>query len=145
LAPQRTSLPATPPSPAPGLNDFVKQFVTSGNSGPGIEISFYAGEVDYFDNGKVTKEFVVEDIKKYNQHWPGRRYWVDGEPKVEMADSARDVARAIVTLRFVVQNHQKTIWGSCENVITIRDASTNPKVMAVRSKFLSRHEKPSGG
>ena len=35
-----------------------------------------------------------------------------------------------MTLRFVVENGQKTIWGSCENVIF----STNPKVMAVRSK-----------
>jgi hypothetical protein len=87
----------------------------------------------------------VEDIKNYNQRWPGRRYWVDGEPKVEMVDSAHDVARAVVTLRFVVQNRQKTIWGSCENVIFIRDASANPKVMSVRSKFLSRHEKPSSG
>ena len=26
------------------------------------------------------------------------------------------------------------IWGSCENVIFIRNAGTNPKVMAVRSK-----------
>ena len=40
----------------------------------------------------------------------------------------------IVTLRFVVENGQKTIWGSCENVIFIRHAGTNPKVMAVRSK-----------
>ena len=40
----------------------------------------------------------------------------------------------IVTLRFVVENGQKTIWGSCENVIFIRNAGTNPKVMAVRSK-----------
>jgi len=143
--PNSTPLPAAPPSPTQDLNNFVKQFVTSGNSGPEIEISFYADEVDYFDNGKVTKEFVVEDIKKYNQRWPGRRYWVDGEPKVEIVDSARDVARAIVTLRFVVQNRQKTIWGSCENVIFIRDASTNPKVMSVRSKFLSHHEKPSSG
>ena len=29
---------------------------------------------------------------------------------------------------------QKTIWGSCANVIFIRNAGTNPKVMAVRSK-----------
>jgi hypothetical protein len=121
------------------------QYVASGNSGPEIEISFYADEVAYFDNGNVTKEFVVEDIKKYDQRWPGRRYWVDGEPKVEMVDSARDIARAVVTLGFVVQNRQKTIWGSCQNVIFIRDASTNPMVMGVRSKFLSRHEKPSGG
>ena len=40
----------------------------------------------------------------------------------------------IVTLRLAVENGQKTIWGSCENVIFIRNADTNPKVMAVRSK-----------
>jgi len=34
----------------------------------------------------------------------------------------------------VVENGQKTICGSCENVIFIRNAGTNPKVMAVRSK-----------
>jgi len=28
----------------------------------------------------------------------------------------------------------ETIWGSCANVIYIRNAGTNPKVMAVRSK-----------
>jgi len=39
-----------------------------------------------------------------------------------------------VTLRFAVENGQKTIWGSCANVIFIRNAGTNPKVMAVRSK-----------
>jgi hypothetical protein len=122
--PNSTPLPAAPPSPTPDLSNFVKQFVMSGNSGPEIEIPFYADEVDYFDNGKVTKEFVVEDIKKYNQRWPGRRYWVDGEPKIEMVDSARDIARAVVTLRFVVQNRQKTIWGACENVIFIRDSGS---------------------
>ena len=39
-----------------------------------------------------------------------------------------------MTLRFVVENGQKTIWGSCENVIFIRNASRNPRVMAVGSK-----------
>ena len=33
-----------------------------------------------------------------------------------------------------MENGQKTIWGSCENVIFIRNAGTNPKVMAVGSK-----------
>ena len=36
--------------------------------------------------------------------------------------------------RFAVENGQKTIWGSCANVIFIRNAGTNPKVMAVGSK-----------
>ena len=39
-----------------------------------------------------------------------------------------------MTLRFAVENGQKTIWGSCANVIFIRNAGTKPKAMAVRSK-----------
>jgi hypothetical protein len=64
--PNFTPLPDAPPV-TPDPNNFVKQFVMSGNSGPEIEISFYADEIDYFDNGKVTKEFVAEDVKKYSQ------------------------------------------------------------------------------
>jgi hypothetical protein len=127
----------------PDLKEFVRNFVTSGNyDDPAVESSFYAEEVDYFDDGKVGKAFVVNDIKNYNQRWPTRSYWVDGDPTVRIVDSVRDVAKAIVVLRFSVQNGRKTVGGSCQNTILIRDASANPKVISVKSKFLSRYEKP---
>jgi hypothetical protein len=50
---------------------------------------------------------------------------------------------AVVILKFSVQNGQKTVGGSCENTIFIRDARTNPKVISVKSRFLSRYEKPN--
>jgi len=149
-SPPAASPPVITPSPSvgeptPDLTQFVKDLIESGNlANPEVETSFYADEVDYFDNGKVTKAFILEDMKKYDQRWPMRRYWLDGEPKVRIVDSGRDIAEAVVRLQFVAQNGRKTVWGSCENLIFIQDASTNPKVMYVRSKLLSRHQKPEG-
>jgi S1-C subfamily serine protease len=129
----------------PNLNEFVREFVTSGNSDdPAVESSFYAEEVDYFDDGRVNKGFVVNDIKTYNQRWPKRSYWVDGDPATKILDSQGDVARAVVTLRFSVQNGHKSVGGSCEDTILVRNAGTNPKVISVKSRVLSRYEKPNG-
>jgi S1-C subfamily serine protease len=128
----------------PDLNEFVREFVTSGNSDdPAVESSFYAEEVDYFDDGRVNKGFVVNDIKTYDQRWPKRSYWVDGNPAIKVVDLQGDVARAVVTLKFSVQNGQKTVGGSCEDTILIRSAGTNPKVISVKSRGLSRYEKPN--
>jgi S1-C subfamily serine protease len=128
----------------PNLNEFVREFVTSGNfDDPAVESSFYAEEVDYFDDGRVNKGFVVNDIQTYNQRWPKRSYWVDGDPAIKVVDLQGDVARAVVTLKFSVQNGQKTVGGSCEDTILIRSARTNPKVIAVKSRVLSRYEKPN--
>jgi hypothetical protein len=123
----------------------VRQGVlSSGNyDDPVLKSSFYAEEVDYFDDGKVSKEFVVNDIKHYDQRWPKRSYWVDGDPAIRTVDSEGDVARAVVTFKFSVQNGQKSVGGSCEDTILIRDARTNPKVISVKSRVLSRYEKPN--
>jgi Trypsin-like peptidase domain len=122
------------------LNEFVREFVTAGNyDDPSVELGFYGESVDYFDDGRVGKAFIAEDIKKYNSRWPARSYSVEGDPTVTV-DSARDMAKAVVVLHFSVQNNRKSIRGSCQNTILIRDVSTNPKVVSVVSKMLTRTE-----
>jgi Trypsin-like peptidase domain len=129
----------------PDLKKFVRDFVTSGNySDPTVEASFYAEQVDYFDDGNVSKDFVVSDIRTYNQRWSKKGYRVDGEPSIQVVDGERDVVRAVVTISFGVSNLRKSVKGSCENVILIQDASSNPKVISVKSLFLSRSQKLNG-
>lgn len=143
VALQTTPPPAQTPSSHPTMVEFVKAYVESGNfTDPNFESSFYADSVDYFDNGVVSKAFVAQDVFKYDQRWPLRRYWVTSGPLVSIADPARDIVKAVVRLEFKVQNPQKQVVGSCENTIYIRDASSNPKVISVRSKMLSRQEFP---
>src|SRR5271166_1240428 len=95
------------------------------------------------DQKKVSRSLVAsairksavlaQDIKRYDQSWPRRNYSVDGDRRVSIVDSKHDIAKAVVKLQFTVGNVQKTIWGSCENIIFIRDANTNPKVTSVTS------------
>jgi S1-C subfamily serine protease len=121
---------------------FVKRFVVAGNSDDsGFEASFYADKVDYFDDGKVTTTFVEQDIQKYNQRWPQRRYWINGEPTIAIVNSAHDIAEATVTIGFVVQNRQRIISGTCKDEILIIDSTTNPKIGFIRSKMLNRQIK----
>jgi hypothetical protein len=121
-----------------------REFITSGNyDDPVAEASFYADEVDYFDDGRVNEGFILNDIKTYDQRWPKRSYWLDGDPAITVVDSQGDVARAVVTLKFSVQNGHKSVGGSCEDTILIRDVRTNPKVISVKSRILNRYEKPN--
>ena len=69
---------------------------------------------------------------------------MNGDPAIRVVDSQGDVVRVVVTLKFSVQNGYKSVGGSCEDTILIRDARTNPKVISVKSRVLSRYERPNG-
>jgi MFS family permease len=130
---------------AADVSIFVKQFVAAGNSSDsGFEASFYADKVDYFDNGKVTKTFVEQDLQKYNRRWPQRRYWTVGEPTIGMVNPAHDIAEATVTIGFVVQSPQRVISGTCSDDILVINFSTDPKIGFIRTKMLNRQVKTLG-
>jgi hypothetical protein len=58
-----------------------------------------------------------------SKRWPKRSFWVDGDAAIREVDSQGDAAKAVVTLKFSVQNGQKSVGGSCEDTILIRDVS----------------------
>ena len=134
-----------PNQPRTDLNEFVNEFVASGNTVNWRgELSFYAENVDYLSNGKVGKMFIAEGVNKYNKEWPQRSYWLAGEPTVETVDPAHDIGRAVITVGFAVQNRKRVITGTCQDVILVRNAGTNPKVIFIRTQTLSREERAIG-
>jgi hypothetical protein len=137
---------APPESSTSSSKKFVEDFLTSGNyANPEKEASFYANEVDYFNNGPVTKNFIVSDVARYDKRWTRRTYQLSGEPEITVVDSGRDIAKAVFKFQFTVANGQKTISGSGVNVVLIGNATTNPKVISIKSKILYQHVEPSGG
>ena len=136
---------AAPNQPRTDLNEFVNAFVASGNTVNWRgKLSFYANGVDYLSNGKVGKTFIAEDVSKYNKEWPQRSYWLAGEPAVETIDPAHDVARAVINVGFAVQNRKRVITGTSHDVILVRNAGTNPKVISIRTQTVSREERTIG-
>ena len=126
------------------MKSFVRGYIEAGNAAdPAVEASYYANEVDYFDNGKLTKDFINGDVAKYDKRWPTRVYHLSGEPEVTVVDSGRDIAKAVFKFQFMIGNVQRTIRGDGESVLLIENARTNPKVISVKSKILNRQDQPS--
>jgi len=60
----REAVSLAPRTGGPNLDEFVRGFVISGNhDDPSVELGFYAESVDYFDDGRVGKAFIEDDIK----------------------------------------------------------------------------------
>jgi S1-C subfamily serine protease len=136
---------AGPNQPRTDLDEFVNEFVASGNTvNWRSEASFYADDVDYLTNGRVTKAFITEEVNKYNQSWPQRSYWVTENPTIETVDATHDVARAVITIGFAVQNRKRVITGTSQDVILVSNAGTKPKVIFIRTQILGREERGIG-
>ena len=127
------------------LGQFISAFIDAGgsHSNPLAELPFYADNVDYFNHGVVNPGFIVQDIQKYVRRWPRRRYWIDGEVRIAIVDQQQDIAEATFRLHFAVQNAKKTVTGICDDVVLIRHARSNPKIIAIKSKSIRRSEEPT--
>ena len=86
----------------------------------------------------------MQDIQRYVRRWPWRRYWIDGEIRIGIVDQQRDIAKATFRLQFATQNANKTVTGIVDDVLVIRYAGTRPKIIAIKSKLVSRSEEPTG-
>ena len=55
-----------------------------GRIGQDVEAEFqvYSEEADYYDSGRVTKDYIRKDILRYDPNWPVRRYWLDSEIRI---------------------------------------------------------------
>ena len=127
------------------LRAFVEAFINAGgsHSDPLAELPFYADNVDYFHHGVVDRGFIMQDIQRYVRRWTSRRYLVDGEIRIEIVDKQQDVAKATFRLQFATQNAKKTVTGICDDVLLISHAASKPNIIAIRSKLVSRSEKPT--
>jgi hypothetical protein len=70
-------------------------------------------------------------------------YWIDGEIHTKVVDEERDFVLATFRLKFAVQNARQAVTGICDDAILITDSS-RPKIIAIKSKVVSRREEPLG-
>jgi hypothetical protein len=68
-----------PPAPAPmkqvasdrQLTDFVHRYISTQNrSSPSDLVAFYADEVEYFNEKRATKAFILKDRLNFQRRWP---------------------------------------------------------------------------
>ena len=129
--------PATAPetsSPANGsrerLRDYVGAFVLAGlDPHVGAEADFFADRVHYYDQGVMSREKIREDLKRYAEHWPERRFWLAGDIKVESENGNR--VRVTFPLRYELRNASKASSGKVDKTLVLETAGDDLEIVAV--------------
>jgi peptidoglycan hydrolase-like protein with peptidoglycan-binding domain len=118
------------------IRDFIAGFVVAGiTSDVEPELQFYADRADYYDSGLVGKDFIRNDILRYNQKWPVRQYWLEGD--VRILDGIEADAIAVqFQIRYVVQNQQKESRGTAIKTLKLRKIQDGLEIISVREKTL---------
>ena len=123
-------------SPADQIRDFVAGFVVAGiSSDVEAELQFYADKVDYYDRGFVSKDFIGDDILRYNQRWPVRQYWLEGDVQILNGDEA-DWIEVQFQIRYAVRNQQKESSGAAVKTLKLQKTGDSLEITSVREKTL---------
>jgi len=99
---------------------------------PQREVSFYADRVDYFDSGRVGREFIERDQKNYYRRWPQREFTLVGDP--ELLRSTEEEATVRFRIRYNVSKGEETARGQTDNVVTLRRAGDGLKIVGIRER-----------
>ena len=135
----RSSAESTQPASAPPaaasagefstdrLRDYVAAFVLAGlDKSVGAEAEFFADRVDYYDQGVMDREKIQQDLKRYDERWPERHFWVAGKINVEPQSENR--VRVTFPLGFKLRNGNKQSSGKVDKTLvsgTCRRRSAN--------------------
>ena len=119
------------------VRDFVAGFVVAGISEDvEPELQFYAEEADYYDSGIVSKDFIRKDILRYNQKWPMRRYWLDGEIQV-LNELDKDPIEVRYQISYIVQNQERESSGKAVKTLKLQKTPNGLAITSVREKTLN--------
>ncbi|MFL6589717.1 MAG: peptidoglycan-binding protein [Chthoniobacterales bacterium] len=119
--PRKTAAPPTPAPPTKSetttasaggghvdnnrLKGYIAAFVLAGlDPQVGAETEFFADRVDYFGERGVRKERIRRDLQRYDNQWPERGFWLDGELEVRPVEDRLSVS---FPLRYEVRNGSK--------------------------------------
>jgi len=112
------------------LRDYVAAFVLAGlDKSVGAEAEFFADRVNYYDQGVMGREKIREDLKRYDERWPERHFWVAGKINVEVQSENR--VRVTFPLGFKLRNGNKQSSGKVDKTLVLEPAGDDLQIVAV--------------
>ena len=101
-----------------------------------LQVRYYEFPVEYFDHGRVSRDFVARDTGNYVKRWPTRHYTLT-EPVTFFATNKEDETRVEFTINFTVKNSKHTATGRTKNYWTIKaEDDRKLKIIAIRETRL---------
>jgi peptidoglycan hydrolase-like protein with peptidoglycan-binding domain len=137
----RTSVDTTEPASAPPtgsaddfsterLHDYVAAYVLAGlDKNVGAETEFFADRVQYYDQGVMDHEKIRQDLKRYDERWPERHFWVAGKINVEPQSENR--VRVTFPLGFKLRNGNKQSSGKVDKTLVLEPTGDDLQIVSV--------------
>ena len=115
------------------LRDYVAAFVLAGlDKNVGAEVEFFADRVEYYDEGVTNREKIREDLKRYDDRWPERHFWVAGAINIEPQSESR--VRVTFPLGFKLRNGNKQSSGKVNKTLLLERAGDDLQIVAVNER-----------
>jgi len=115
------------------LRDYVAAFVLAGlDKNVGAEVEFFADRVEYYDSGTLEHEKIREDLKRYDERWPERHFWVAGTINIEPQSENR--VRVTFPLGFKLRNGNKQSSGKVNKTLVLESAGDDLQIVAVNER-----------
>ena len=112
------------------LRDYVAAFVLAGlDRNVGAETEFFADHVRYYDQGIMDRDKIREDLKRYDERWPERHFWVAGGINVEPQTDQR--VRVTFPLGFKLRNANKQSSGKVDKTLVLERVGGDLQIVAV--------------
>ena len=103
------------------LRDYVGAFVLAGlDPQVGAELEFFADRVDYYGEANVSREKIRRDLLRYDERWPYRQFWLDGDIEVDRKPSG--MLLVTFPLRYQLRNGAKSTSGQVKKTLILRKA-----------------------
>jgi peptidoglycan hydrolase-like protein with peptidoglycan-binding domain len=119
------------------MRDYVAAFVLAGvEKNVGAEAEFFADRVEYYDQGTMDREKIREDLKRYDEHWPERHFWIAGTINVEPQTDNR--VRVTFPLGFKLRNANKNSSGKVNKTLVLERAGDDLQIVAVNEVSKSK-------
>ena len=115
------------------LRDYVAAFLLAGlDPHVGLETEFFADRVDYFGERAVTREKIRRDLQRYNQRWPERQFWLDGDVVVS---PIKDKIKVSFPLRYDLRSGSKRSSGKVwKTLILEKTGNDDLQIVAVNER-----------
>ena len=80
----------------------------------------------------MDREKIREDLKRYDERWPERHFWVAGKINIEPQSENR--VRVTFPLGFKLRNGNKTSSGKINKTLVLESASDDLQIVAVNER-----------
>ena len=123
------------------IDEFVHNFIASNETNDvALAISFYADNVELFEEGRKSTDAIRQDIESYNARWPSRRATIRGDVRLGEKTANRNYT-ASFEHDYYVENPGRGEWINGAVAVDLQITIDNngvPKIVSMKQKTLRK-------